>query len=142
MEEKLTEELLNELMFTKSIHKFVEKEELMDTVSLPEYLGRLLTAKKLKRIKVIKESQLNQTFGYQIFSGERNPSRNKLIQLIFGMELNLKEAQRVLKYGGINELYPKSKRDAIIIFCINNGADLVETENELYSFGEQTICEE
>lgn len=83
----------------------------------------------------------NPTFGYQIFVGQRNPTRNKLLQLAFAMKLSLRETNRLLQAGGCNELYCKNRRDAIIIFCINHGETLQAVDEQLYAFREDTITE-
>jgi hypothetical protein len=142
MSEKLTEELLDELVFTQKIDEYVEREEVKDEFRLCDYLTQLLDDKNLKKSQVIKISMLNQTFAYEIFAGSKKPSRTKLLQIIFAMKLSFREAQRTLKYGGLNELYAKNRRDAIIIYCINNGMTLEETDETLFGFEQQTICDE
>ena len=44
------------------------------------------------------------------------------------------------KAAGVSELYCKDRRDAIIIFCIDRGCSLQKVNEELYRFGERTIC--
>ncbi len=56
------------------------------------------------------------------------------------MHLNLRETDRLLQAAGVNELYCKNRRDAIIIFAVNKGYSLQRTDEELYRFGEETIC--
>ena len=108
--------------------------------SMSNYLQQLLDEKSLVRAEVIRRAGLNETFGYQIFMGQRGASRNKVLQLAFAMKLTLKEADRLLQAAGVNELYCKNRRDAIIIFCLDRGYDLQKTDEELYRFGEDTIC--
>jgi len=138
--EKLTEELLNELMDSVTL-EFIEKLP-QRKVSLPQRLNELLIQKHLKKSDVIRRSKLNTTFAYQIFSGDRNASRNKILQLALAMGLNLKETQDLLRISGVNELYCKDRRDAIIIFGITKGMTLEQIDDTLYKFGELTICEE
>lgn len=57
----------------------------------------------------------------------------------FSLGLPLREANRLLQAGGVNELYCKNRRDAIIIFALSHGYTLQKTEEELYRFGETTI---
>ncbi len=140
MEEPLTEELLNQLLEAASPQTFI-KENHITSLSLSQYLQRLLDEKDLKRIDVIHAAGLNETYGYQLFMGEKaNPSRDKLLALAFALRLNLTEANRLLKIGGANELYCKNRRDAIIIFGLTHQWGLAHTEEELYRFGEQTIA--
>ena len=109
--------------------------------SLPDYLQQLLDERGMKRPEVVRQAGINPTFGYQIFVGQRNPSRNKLLQLAFAMKLSLRETNRLLQAGGCNELYCKNRRDAIIIFCITHGETLQTADEQLYAFHEDTITE-
>ena len=139
MAQRLTEELLAELLETPDIDAFLESRHLGEP-SLPDYLNVLLAEKNLERAQVVRMANLNETFGYQIFMGTRNPSRNKLLQIAFAMALTLRETNRMLEAGGVSSLYSKSRRDAIIIFCLERGCSLQRVNEELYRFGEETIC--
>lgn len=139
MEEPLTEDLLGELLVADDPVAFAERNAIGHR-SLSEYLQRLLDEKGLARSQVIREAGLNETFGYQIFMGQRNPSRNKVLQIAFAMGLDLRQTNRALRAAGVSELYCKDRRDAIIIFCLSRGRSLQDVQEELYRFGEDTIC--
>lgn len=139
MAEKLTEELLSELLDAPTIDGFVAKNALGHR-KLGEYLEELLEQKGLKRSQVVHMANLNETFGYQIFTGQRNPSRNKVLQIAFAMALSLRETSRALEAAGVSSLYSKDRRDAIIIFCLDRGCSLQKVNEELYRFGEETLC--
>lgn len=106
------------------------REYLIDQ-SLAEHLTMLLEQKGLKRAAVIRDSGLDHASVYQIFKGEKRPSRDKLICLAFGLHLNEKETQRMLKLGGCSELYPRVPRDAIILYAIQRGMDIQKAEELL-----------
>lgn len=139
MKEPLTDELLQELLRAPNPHQFIDKNHI-ECRSLSSYLQHLLDEKGLERSTVVRKAGLNDTFGYQIFMGQRGASRNKILQLTFAMGLSLKEADRLLQAAGVNELYCKDRRDAIIIFCLDRGYSLQKTDEELYRFSEETIC--
>ena len=139
VKEPLTEELLQELLTAPDPHAFVAKHRLGER-SLSDYLQQLLDEKGLERSAVVRAAGINDTFGYQIFMGLRGASRNKVLQLAFAMELTFKETNRLLQAAGTNELYCKNRRDAIIIFCLDHGYKLQKADEELYRFGEETIC--
>lgn len=139
MDERITEELLAELLASPSIEGFLD-DNATNEVTLSEYLQELLDKKGLKRAEVIRKANLNATFGYQVFTGARGAGRDTILQLVFAMELTLREANRLLQAAGANGLYCKNRRDGIIIFCIEHSYLLQETDEELYRFGEETIC--
>lgn len=139
VKEPLTEELLQELLSASDVRVLADKHR-MPARSLSGYLQQLLEEKGLERASVVREAGLNETFGYQIFTGSRGASRNKVLQLAFAMGCTLREANRLLQAAGANELYCKNRRDAIIIFCLDHGYGLRKTDEELYRFNEDTIC--
>lgn len=139
MAEPLTEELLDELLEAPSIDSYLDVHA-PGTRSLSDYLNELLVAKRLKRSQVVRMANLNETFGYQIFTGARNPSRDKVLQIAFAMALTLRETNRALEAAGVSSLYSKDRRDAIIIFCLDRGCSLQKVNEEFYRFGERTIC--
>ena len=96
MAEPLTEELLDELLEAPSIDSYLDVHA-PGTRSLSDYLNELLVAKRLKRSQVVRMANLNETFGYQIFTGARNPSRDKVLQIAFAMALTLRETNRALE---------------------------------------------
>ena len=136
--ERLTEELLHELLDAPTVDAFIDSHELPD-VSLSDYLQQLLEEKHLERVRVVRMADLNETFGYQIFTGARHPSRNKVLQIAFAMALSMKETNRALTAAGVSVLNCKDRRDAIIIFCIDRGCSLQKVNEELYRFGEETV---
>lgn len=138
MEEPLPEDLLAELLAAPSPERFIRDRRVGER-GLSGYLQQLLAEKGLKRADVVRAAGLNETFGYQIFTGARGASRDKLLALAFALGLTLTEANRLLKAGGANELYCKSRRDAIIIFALTHGYSLQRADEELYRFQEDTI---
>ncbi len=138
--EPLTEHLLSELINSSDPKAFVESRTL-DAPTLTQYLNHLLQDRGMKYKEVARAADLDETYAWYIFAGRRNPTRNKLLQIAFGMRLTVQETQRLLQAGGISRLYPKNRRDAIIIYSLQKGATLLQAEGELYGFGKQTIIE-
>lgn len=142
--QKSTDELLKILNNEDTIESYIEenKTDIID-ITLSEYLEEMLKKYNIPKNKAINASGLNQIYAYQIFDGKKkNPSRDKLIQLIFGMCLDVTDAQRLLKIAGVNELYPRIKRDSIIIFAINKSISIVQCDELLFEMGEETVIKE
>lgn len=130
---KTTEELLNILKSKRSYDDFLKEQiDELYFASISEYLEILLAQKTLKKSDVITKANLDKSYAYQIFNGNKtNPSRDKLIMLAFGMELNLDETRKLLKISNVSDLYIRNPRDAAIIFCIENKLDLIRTNEKL-----------
>lgn len=137
-EERLTEDLLTRLLESKSPEEYLEQGETIDR-ELPDYLYELLEARGLNRSRLSRISGINSTFLYNIFEGKTKPKRNNALTLAFALECDLRQTQRLLRLAGVSELWPKVRRDAIIIWCIENGCPRVECDDELYRLGEATI---
>ena len=134
--EKTTSELLNILKSKKSYNEFFEEEVgELSFASISDYLEILINEKKLKKSEVIKKSNLDKNYAYQIFNGTKtNPSRDKMLMLAIGMGLNLEETRKLLKICQLSDLYVRDPRDSIIIFSLDKGATLMETNEKLHDF--------
>ncbi len=119
----------------------VRNADNMITQTFSEYLMMLLRQKKLRRADVWRDSGLEKTYIYQIFNGEKKPSRDKMIAIAFGLHLTVDETQRMLKLGGCSELYARVARDAAILFSIQRGMDVVETDELLQDTGFPTLLD-
>ena len=102
--------------------------------NLPIHLELLLKQKGLTRADVVRGSELNRKYVYQIFSGEKIPSRNKLIALAFGLQLTAEETQTMLKLSGYRELYARDTRDTIILYALQRNKTILETNELLYKY--------
>lgn len=137
---KTTDELLKILQKSTDIKKFVGENNIsFIDISLREYLETMMLEKNISLPEIIKGSNLTQIYCYKIFSGDRIPKRNKLLAICFGLKLNLAQTQQALRIAGHSLLYPKIKRDSIIIFAINNGSSLIDCNEVLYELGEPII---
>lgn len=134
MKEKTTDKLDNELEKTQNIADYLSSNKNEFIASAIEYMNELLVEKNLKKADVAKNSNLHRTYVYEIFNGDKLPSRDKIIAIAFGMTLNLEETQKLLKRSGHRELYSRDIRDSVIIFAINKKMNLLNCNNLLDSF--------
>ena len=136
MDTKTTEELKHEIKAATDIEDYLrENKKNMLDCSLPRYLEELLAQKGLSRAQVVRDSLLDRAYVYQIFSGEKNPSRDKLLALAFGLALTGDETQRMLKISCNRELYARDTRDALILFALERGNTILEVNESLYDHG-------
>lgn len=138
---KTTVELLKELENFKTYEEYekANKNNLI-TKTLSQHLNDLLKEKKLVRAQVIRKAELGESYAYQIFSGtKQSPERDKIIALCIGMELTVDETNSLLKIAGLMPLYPRNKRDSIIIINIQNKKSVVEINEILFDAKEETL---
>ena len=74
-----------------------------------EYITMLAEERNEKAEAVIRRGEIESSFGHKLFSGTRNPSRDTVLQLAFGFELNADETQQLLKVARATALHPRVK---------------------------------
>lgn len=84
-------------------------------------------------------ADISKSYGYQILRGERVPGRDILLRTALALHLPLKQTQRLLAVCGCGALYPKVRRDAAVIFALNQNLTLLETEELLTSLPERSL---
>ena len=137
---KDTNNLRQELMEAANLDKFLsENQENFNSGNVCDLLNQLFLKRKLSKAALAKQSGMSEVYLHQVFSGRQNPSRSRLLCLCFGLNATLEETQELLKQCGLAQLYPKNKRDAIILYGILNGMDLFAVNDKLFAENEETL---
>lgn len=137
-EERLTEDLLERLLAASRPEDFLDAEG-VGIRELVDYLQECLETAGLTRADVVRDSGINSTVVYDIFAGKSRPRENHAIMLAFGLRCDLRQTQRLLRLADVAELWCKQRRDAILIWCIENGLTRAEADDELFRLGEKTL---
>ena len=138
--QKDTSKILEELGLCPDFTTFYnENKQYLIKDTLSEMLEQLLAKKGLKKSAVIKEAEMSEVYGYQIFSGLRVPERKKLLCLAVAMKLNIDEMQTLLKTAGYSPLYVKLPFDSIVLYGICKGFSVIEINELLYEYGLDTL---
>ena len=136
---KDTEQLENEIGASDDVKKFLaDNADNLRQFTLAEYLKHLLDEKNLSAAQVIRDSQLDEGYARHIFGGRKNPAREKILSLALAMKLSPKETDYLLYYAGHEKLYARNPWDAVIIFALENGKDVLQT-NELLTDLDMTL---
>lgn len=137
---KDTNDLRQELMEAPSLDHFLsENQDSFNRGSVCELLNRLFQKRRISIATLAKQSGMSEVYLHQVFSGRRNLSRSRLLCLCFGLNASLAETQELLKLCGLAQLYPKDRRDAIILYGILNGMDLFAVNDKLFAENEETL---
>ena len=97
-----------------------------------DYITELCKVKGEKPERVIKRGNIESSYGHRLFSGSRNPSRDTVLQLAFGFELNVEETQQLLKTAHAALLHPRVKRDAVIAFHLLHHRSITDVQLTLH----------
>jgi len=131
-----TREIERRLYAASDFSLFLEENaEGMRTPQVCYLLAELCRKRGLKPVEVIRRAGLDRTYGHQLFNGTRKPSRDKLIQLAFGLGLSVEETQALMKTAQKSTLYPKIMRDAVIMRCLHDGKPIDDAQAILIELG-------
>lgn len=111
----------------------------MNTSSFHEQLFQLAQRSGINAAQIGKKALLSRSFSYQIFSGERIPKRDVILRIAIVLGLDIPETQRLLRLASRGTLYPKEKRDSVIIFCLKNNYDIYKTDEILVGLGLRSL---
>jgi len=140
VKKKNTNDLQHELMSSPNLNSFLaDNQENFNNESIPEILNRLFQEKNISKATLAKQSGMSEIYLHQIFAGKRNPSRSRLICLCYGLNASLEETQELLKLCGLAQLYPKIRRDAIIIYGLMHNISIFEINDSLFTQDEETL---
>ena len=82
---------------------------------------------------------MSEVYLYQLYTGRRFPSRNRMLCLCLGLSATLEETQTILRQYGFATLYPANRRDAIIIYGLMHNQDLFQINDVLFAENEETL---
>lgn len=129
-----TGELEQQIRMSETPAMLTEKS--YEAPSIVVYMNNLLYEHGLTVQDVIVGCNLSRSYVYQIFNGNRAPTRGFLLKLAFMLKLPEAEAQRLLKISGRQPLYARNRRDAAVLYGLTHGLTSDETENLLSSLDE------
>ncbi len=138
---KKTDELMKALKDEKGSLKEYLSENKGEFVSndVRDFWNRMVKQSGMPKVEIIDRSGCGYNYFYCIINGRKTPSREKTVALALTMHLSLDDCQQALKLSGKAPLYPRSKRDSIIIYGIEHGQSLDEVCSELDRHGEKSL---
>lgn len=137
---KNTDDLRQELMESPDLDQFLtDNQEDFDGGRIGEMLNALFQKHRISKAALARLSGMSEVYLHQVFAGRRNPSRSRLLCLCFGLCATVEETQLLLKHCGHAQLYPKNRRDAIILYGLANNMDLFDVNDKLFRENEETL---
>lgn len=130
----------SDLFYEGNIHSYIKANEPFFTKkNITELLAGLYEKKSISKAALARNAGMSEVYLHQVFSGRRNPSRDRLLCLCIGLEATLEETQTLLKQAGYAELYPKNRRDAIVSHGIVHKTPLPKINDNLFAENEKML---
>lgn len=140
MEEKSTGDLNQELMDQPDLDAYIqENSRSFDERTFSALLAALYDKKDTSKAALARRAGISEVYLHQVFSGRRNPSRDRLLCICLGLGATLEETQNLLKHAGYAQLYPRLKRDAIISHGLIHQTPMSEINDKLFAENEKTL---
>ncbi len=99
---------------------YIEKEiQTRPDMTFKSFFDNYIGTHDLVLSDVIKVSELDRNYAYQIIDEKKKGSRDKIIAICYAAGMNLDEINHALIYTNNGQLYAKNTRDAHIILKIN-----------------------
>lgn len=93
----------------------------------------------MSKSNIINKSEFNYSFFYDVINGRKIPARDKIIRLALTMSLSLDDCQQALRLSDKSLLYPRIKRDSIIIYALNNCLTISQCSELLAKLNEEIL---
>lgn len=131
---KTTGELLELLKKSSNASSYIENatDDLIQQIPLSDYLSEIMDSKQISRSDIVHRSGLDRGYVYEILSGKKTPSRDKVLAICFAVPLSADETQQLLKSTGYPTLYARIERDSIILFTLEHSLSLTDANELLY----------
>lgn len=140
MKKKTTDDLRQELMDQPNIQAYLsDNQPYFMEMGILELLERLHKRTGLSKAELARRSGMSEVYLHQVLSGRRNPSRDRLLALCVGLGASLEETQQMLRQAGYAQLYPKLRRDAIIIYGLLHRQNLGRINDTLFTENEKAL---
>lgn len=133
--EKVTGEITTE----KELEEFIDENVEKQYKSFKEYFNVYIAEHDLELPEIMRKSNIDKGYFYNILNGDRKPQRDKIICLCIGARMDLEHLNRGLRLGKFSKLDPKNERDLWIKFAIDKGFDNVIDVNLLLDKKKQDI---
>lgn len=127
-------------MSTSNIDSYIsDNQSLFSDQSIAALLAQLHEKKAISKAALARESGMSEVYLHQVFSGRRKPSRDRLLCLCVGLGATPEETQQLLRQATYAQLYPRVKRDTIILYGIIHHTPLDEINDKLFSENEKAL---
>jgi len=105
-----TNDMKKSLMSAPDLDRFLtEHRDDFAQESAADYLNLLFSRKNVTKAALAKNACMSEVYLHQVFAGKRNPSRNRIICICFGLEPVSRRRRIFLSAADTRSCMPRSK---------------------------------
>ncbi|MBQ9196845.1 MAG: helix-turn-helix transcriptional regulator [Clostridia bacterium] len=130
------------LTMIRGSETFTEAVAYHDTAEEPLFkdaLFEMMRQRKLSPREMISRSRIDRSYFYHIMNGKKMPGRNMVLRIGFCMQASLSEMNQLLRLAGLSGLYAKIRRDATLIFALQQKYTMEQANDLLIQAGEDPL---
>lgn len=125
--------------FTQTLEEIAPE---LDEKTFSQRLRELMDRRGVKAAELAELSLMSRSFVYQLCSGEREPGRDVVLRLALLLRAGIQETQRLLRAAGRGALYPRVRRDAIVLYALKEEMEVFAADELLAGCGERPLIRE
>lgn len=88
------------------------------------------------------ECSIQHSHLYDFLNGKKQLGRDRLLTLFLNLDYSYSEICQMLRCFHQPQLYPRNRRDYLLLLCIQNNLSVDEINQELERSGFKTLCPE
>lgn len=138
---KTTTELLRELKRQScSLPDYLSNhKETFVIEDIKSFWEEIIAKKNYSKSNIINKSDFSYCYFYDVINGRKMPTKDKVVRLALAMKMSVDECQQALKLSGRSALYPKIRRDSVLIYSIEKHLTIAQCDDLLAQHGEDEL---
>lgn len=135
---KSTTELLRELKRQScSLPDYLaDHKEAFIVEDIKAFWEQIIEKKNYSKSNIINKSDFSYCYFYDVINGRKMPTKDKVVRLALALKMTVEECQQALKISGRSALYPKIRRDSVLIYAIEKHLTIAQCNDLLSKHGE------
>ena len=77
------------------------------------------------------QTDINRSYFYAVLAGQKTPLKNFTLRISLTLSCSLAETNQLLRLAGLSPLYPRVRRDAVLIYAVEHRATMQQTNEML-----------
>ena len=118
---------------------FTDNDDSFVIVDVKAFWENLIEKSGRSKSNIINKADFSYCYFYDIINGRKMPTKDKVVRLTLAMKLSVSDCQAALKLSGRSALYPRVRRDSILIYAIENRLTTFRCDELLSKYGEEEL---